>query len=329
MTMEDLRKSLVSLKPWRFKLGNKLSLLLPIWLFLSACSLFQVRQERKELPVQEVTYQARESDELRKKIIVLPFLDQDLNRSQKVADVARKVVVEELLGSRQFVIVDNSDIPQDVRSFVNEKQEFDMVAMSRMAANLGVSAVVEGKILSIRASRAGDPIGVFRKMRAKVEVEVQIRVFGAKTGREIYTTVRRAVEESETTRVGEDSGSDAGLSEDPGLIRAGVRRAFSETVAGIVKSIEKLSWEGRIALVSGDKIFINAGRLSGIQVGDILKITEDGQEVFDPESGSFLGLAPGRMKGTVEIMSYYGKDGAVGVIHSGSGFKENDRVELY
>ena len=94
-------------------------------------------------------------------------------------------------------------------------------------------------------------------------------------------------------------------------------------------AIDKLSWEGRVALVTGDRIYINAGRLSGIQMGDILKILEKGQEIFDPESGGFLGDSPGRMKGTIEIVSYFGKDGSIGVIHSGSGFKENDKAELY
>ena len=64
-------------------------------------------------------------------------------------------------------------------------------------------------------------------------------------------------------------------------------------------------------------------------MGDILKITEEGDEIFDPDTGIFIGRAPGRMKGTVEVVSYFGRDGSICLIHSGSGFKENDRVELY
>jgi hypothetical protein len=58
-------------------------------------------------------------------------------------------------------------------------------------------------------------------------------------------------------------------------------------------------------------------------------VSEEGQEIFDPETGGFIGKAPGRMKGTIEIVSYFGKDGAIGIIHSGSGFEENDIVEIY
>lgn len=69
--------------------------------------------------------------------------------------------------------------------------------------------------------------------------------------------------------------------------------------------------------------------MSGLQVGDILKVTEEGHEVYDPETGAYIGNAPGRMKGTLEVISYFGKDGAISILHSGSGIKENDKVELY
>src|SRR5579864_134363 len=99
--------------------------------------------------------------------------------------------------------------------------------------------------------------------------------------------------------MGDESNSERDLQDDPALVRVGVRRAFKEAMGGLVKSVEKLSWEGRVAMVQGDKIYINSGRLTGIQIGDVLKITEEGTEVFDPQTGSFIGAAPGRMKGTI------------------------------
>lgn len=295
--------------------------------FLTGCAGMKVeRAAARTAEVRDLPMEARDGEELRKRLVVLPFLDSELSRSQNVVTVARKTVVEDLTGTRQFIIVSNTDFPQDVNGFLKDNKEYNMPAIAKVAATMGVAAVVEGRILEIRARRQGDEMGVFRKSKATVDVTVQIRVFGAKTGKEIYSAVKKATLESETTNVG---GSGESLAEDPILVRDGVRKAFVTTVPGIVKAVEKLSWEGRVALVNGDRIYVNAGRISGIQVGDVLKIVEDGDEVFDPETGSFLGKAPGRMKGTVEVVSYFGKDGAIAVIHSGSGFKENDRVELY
>lgn len=294
---------------------------------LTGCAGMKVeRAAARTAEVRDLPMEAREGEELRKRLVVLPFLDSELSRSQNVVTVARKTVVEDLTGTRQFIVVSNTDFPQDVNGFLKDNKEYNMPAISKVAATMGVAAVVEGRILEIRARRQGDEMGVFRKSKATVDVTVQIRVFGAKTGKEIYSAVKKATLESETTNVG---GSGESLAEDPILVRDGVRKAFVTTVPGIVKAVEKLSWEGRVALVNGDRIYVNAGRISGLQVGDVLKIVEEGDEVFDPETGSFLGKAPGRMKGTVEVVSYFGKDGAIAVIHSGSGFKENDRVELY
>lgn len=300
-------------------------------LSVSACGLLNVQKSpyRAAPEVREVGYSARPGDELRKKVMVLPFLDEKVDRSQNVVDTARRVVVSDLMRTRQFVVVNNSDFPQDVKSYLKDSKAYDMQAISKIAKALGVSAVIEGKILEIRAKRIGDEIGVFRKVRASVDVTIGLRVFGTKTGREIMTTTRKATAEAETTRVAENSYSDRQLQEDPILVASGVSKAFKSAVPMVVKAVEKLNWEGRVAMIDGDRIFVNAGRLSGIQVGDILKVVEEGDEVFDPETGTFLGYAPGRMKGTLEVVSYFGKDGSLSVIHSGSGFKENDRVELY
>ena len=100
-------------------------------------------------------------------------------------------------------------------------------------------------------------------------------------------------------------------------------------VGNLLRALRKMSWTGRIALVRGEKLYLNAGRLSGLQAGDILRVTESKDEIFDPETGGYLGNIMGRMKGTIEVISYFGKDGAVTIVHSGSGFEENDIVEFY
>jgi hypothetical protein len=194
---------------------------------------------------------------------------------------------------------------------------------------MGVALVIEGRILEIKAKRLGDQVGLVRRIRAQMDAKVQIRVLGTKQGRELLNEIREASIEDTTTRVGSYAFSDKFLEEDPELIEQVVSKAFRSIVPTILAVNRKLSWEGRIAQVSGDRIYINAGRMSGIQVGDVLRVNDDGQEVFDPETGQYIGRAPGKMKGTVEVISYFGNDGAIGVIHSGSGFKEADQVEFY
>ncbi len=297
------------------------------------CSALSARREANTSAIEvrdSVSANARGEDEApRHRILVLPFLDERPDQSSAANEIARQTVIRELLKTRQFVIVSAEDLNQDLKKFLTEENEYDLNAVARQASSIGVAAVVEGKVLSIRAKRIGDSMGLIRQVKAQVSSQVRIRIYAGKNGKEILNEVRSADSEATTTRVAEKGDLVASLGDDPELIRATIRKAFVGAIGNVIRAVEKLSWEGRVAMVAGERIFINAGRLTGLQMGDILKVTEEGDEVYDPETGKFIGMAPGRLKGTVEVVSYFGKDGTIAVIHSGSGFQENDRVELY
>ena len=302
---------------------------------VTGCGLFSgVRSgarkgETRQMQLKDVPLRVRGAfDAPKKRVMVLPFLDSKTTRSPLVAQRARKAVIHSLNMTGQFLVIRNDDFPRDLTEF-KTLQSYNLTAIAKIANGLGISAVIEGTVLEIKARRLSDQVGMFRKVRATMNCKVRIRAIACKSGREILNDIRTAKVTTETTRVGSYQSSDRFLEEDPKLINEVTQKAFKGTIPQITLALDKLNWEGRIALVKGDRIYLNAGRLSGLQVGDILKVMEDGEEVFDPETGALIGRVPGRMKGTVELVSYFGRDGAIGIVHSGSGFEENDRVELY
>ncbi len=312
-----------------------MTLLVSLFL-VSGCSLLgtnrQVGIEKQRLgpEIRDVPYEARESKEapLRKRVMVLPFINSATSRSEEAAGAAREAFIRQLRRTDEFVIVANSDFPKDVSAFIKAGQ-YDLEAMGKVAAAMGISAIIEGRIVEVRARRVGDEVGLVRKIRARMNAKVQMRMVNTRNGSIILNETREAEAEEFTTRVAERASTDRDLQDDPVLIEAVVMRAFQSTISRLVNAVQKLSWEGRVALVKGERVYLNAGRLSGLQIGDILRISEEGEDVHDPETGSYIGRVPGRLKGTVEIISYFGKDGAISVLHSGAGFRENDLVELY
>jgi hypothetical protein len=301
--------------------------LVALSLFVS-CSTFDRRSQKRSGPaVRDIPFKARSTAEPRKRILVLPFVPNE-KHSEKVGKVARFALIRRLLKTDRFVIVRNADFPQDVNSFLVNGQ-YQMEKIANIAKGLGIVAVIEGKVLDIRVRRIGDEVGILRSVKAKVQSNVRLRIFGSGNGREVLNEVRTAKVDASTRRFGKHRYTDRDLQDDPVLIEQCVKKAFHGLAPTIVRTVRKLSWEGRIALVSGERLYVNAGRMSGIQIGDILKVLDPGEDVFDPDTGDLIGEAPGRMKGTIEIVSYFGKDGSVAVIHSGAGFKENDPVELY
>ncbi len=299
---------------------------------LSGCAIVSPRTNEKQsaVEVRDVPYQARETRDTspRKRLMVLPFIDSNETRTAKASQVAREAFLRTLRKTDDFVIVSNADFPKDVATYL-KNGEYDLEAMGKIGGSMGLAGILEGRVIDIKAKRIGDEVGLVREIRAKITATIQLRMVNTKNGSVVMNETRTADVESTTTRVAERSFSDRYLEEDPKLIEAVVTEAFKSTVPKIVQAVEKLSWEGRVALVKGDRIFLNAGRLSGIMVGDILKVSEEGEDVYDPENGALIGKVPGRLKGTVEVVSYFGKDGAIGIVHSGSGFRENDRIELY
>lgn len=297
---------------------------------LTSCSLWSGSKPTSDNKERDVAFAARKSmdAEPRKRILVLPFLDANTNRSKKVSEEARKTLVRNLARSDRFVLIHPSDLNKDPNAFV-VNGEYDLENVSKAVEALGVTAVIEGKILDVNAKRLSDDVGLFRKSKARMDASIRMRMFSVRGNREILSQVRSANVEATTTRIGDGGGDTQSLQEDENLISEVITKAFQTTIPAVIQAVDKLSWEGKIALIQGNRIYLNAGRLTGLQVGDILKVSAQGDEIFDPESGDFIGLAPGRMKGTLEVVSYFGTDGAVAVIHSGSGFRDNDIVVIY
>ena len=299
-------------------------LLIPV-LILSSCTLPQ-RNERN------VPIKARNSNEPMKRVFVLPFVDVANQKNQNVLEGARRVFVTELLRTGEFLVLKNTDFPKDFATFKKGPEsnyDYDLEKVAELSQGQGITGVIEGQILEVKTRRVGDEVGIMKKIKAIVEAKVRIRAFAVEGKKEIFNEIRTATVEATTTRFAERGYSNLDLQDDPALVNEVVQKAFESIIPGLTAAMRKLSWTGRIAMVRGEKIYINAGRISGIQVGDLLKVMDQGQDIFDPQTGTFLGRAEGRMKGTIEIVSYFGKDGAIGVVHSGADFRESDKVELY
>lgn len=279
--------------------------------------------------VKDVPSQARKDDQSpRKRMMVLPFLDVSESRPQSLREKVQKEFIKELNNSGRVIVVDSKDLKLDLQKTIVQG-DYQMKDIGKPAADLGASIVLDGKIMDLKVTRKADPVGIFRQMKTKFEASVRVRMIIAKSGKEIFNTVKNVTLEEAQTRVGEQTTADKLLQTNPELVERLITDAFLDFQGQIYATLDKVAWEGRIAMINGERIFLNVGRLSGLQVGDILKVTEDGDEIFDPQTGNFIGKSQGRLKGTLEVVSYFGQDGAITIVHSGSGFKENDRVELY
>lgn len=280
--------------------------------------------------IKDVDYRSNSDDkEMKKRLVVLPFLDKDsLKRPETARKNAREAFINDLNLSEKFIVMDSDQLTVNPENYI-KNDEYDLKRLAQDSQKSGISSIVEGQIIDVRFKKRADQIGLVRNLEATYEVVVRLRIQSVQTGQEMFHTVKTVTLEDKNTRVAERTSEDQVFLKNPELVEILIKDAFLDFSQQIQEAMDQVTWEGRIAAIRGDKVYLNVGRISGVQVGDLLKVVEDSSEIYDPEVGYNLGKVQGRTKGTLEIISYFGNDGAVAIVHSGAGFKESDRVEVY
>ncbi len=299
-----------------------------ILLVTSACSLLEPTRSTPQRETRDQSTHGVGSGEKgpKKRLGILPFLDLS-SRPESLKQQSQIRFVEELNREGQFsgFLIN----PSDLQSCPVLNQEYDLKNCSRDSQKLGYQALVEGKIVDFKIKRTADSVGVIRKLRTTFEATLKLRVFAVRGQKEVFNTVKTVTYSLDDVRIAERTTADQFIENNPELVEKVIIEGFLEYIPQISKPLGKMNWEGRVAAIQGEKIYINVGSLSGLQVGDLLRVYEEGSEIYDPELGTAIGKAPGRIKGTLEVVSFFGHDGSVAIVHSGSGFKENDRIEIY
>jgi hypothetical protein len=305
-----------------------LFLILLISCHFIGCSLIQPRLAgpRRETRDQNLVPPNTNEAGPRKRLGVLPFLDQD-PRPESLRQQSQIRLIEELNKQGQLLVFLMN--PSELSSCQLANQEYDLKNCSRDSQKLGYQALLEGKILDFKVKRSAETVGVVRKLKTQFEAVLRIRVFSVRGQKEIFNTIKTVNYSLGDLRVGERVTADQFIETNPELVEQVIVEGFLEFIPQIQKPLAKMNWEGRIATIQGDRLYLNVGSLSGVQVGDILRVYEEGVDIYDPEMGTSIGRAPGRVKGTLEIVGFFGHDGSVAIIHSGGGFRENDRLEIY
>jgi hypothetical protein len=98
-------------------------------------------------------------------------------------------------------------------------------------------------------------------------------------------------------------------------------RAIDLTIADLSRSLSKelddLDWFCRVAKVDDEEVYINAGRLTGLKVGDVM-------EVFHPEEP----VEREEIKGKIQVSAWFGIDASIGKLIQGKKPNVNDILKI-
>lgn len=100
--------------------------------------------------------------------------------------------------------------------------------------------------------------------------------------------------------------------------------AVDKAVAKIIAGMESVPWQGRVARVTGRRVYINAGRQENVEPGLRLRVFEEGARIIDPETNEDLGTRDEEI-GVVEVEDVQDRF-AIAKVTAGQGFAPGNIV---
>jgi curli biogenesis system outer membrane secretion channel CsgG len=252
---------------------------------------------------------------LKRRIGVVDFQNKTKYGANRLGTSATDILITELAKSGKFIVVE-----RDKMDKILEEQKLGMSGAidpntaAKVGKILGLNAIVTGSISQFGEETEGSEYLVTQSKSQVVKCTVDIRVVDAETGQVLYA----------------DSGSGLSRKHTGGVFGLGTRAGYDETLEGdalraaivkftnnIVTQVEKKPWSCRVADVDGQNIYLNAGSESGIPIGQKLMVLRAGKVIKDPTTGLVIGNAEDKI-GEMKVVRYFGEDGSVAELVSGS-----------
>ncbi len=266
----------------------------------------------------------------KKRVGIYAFKNKSRYGKGKLTQAAVDILYSELEKSGMFELYERADLEELEKEYdLIESGKVNLATAAEPGKLVGVQAVIIGSITQFGIWEEAEDLGLYKKKTEIAEATVDIRVANVTTGKIIYADsgTGRAERELETFMgFGEKASFDETMAD------KALRAAISKFIDNLIKQLEKLPWQGRVAEVDysdGEEIaYINAGRKSGMQMGARLVVYKVTGKITDPETGEFLGYKTKRI-GTYEVFDFSGEDISLARLISGSGgAKRGDLVVL-
>jgi hypothetical protein len=245
---------------------------------------------------------------LKKKVLIPYFDDRTIEGEEVLGDwVAEKLMKEVNRRSLQTLFVDY----QMVKEFL-EKNGIDSNDLQTprilqlLNENFGIHAVVIGQLSGpyVFTTKTADG----REETASAIIKIDISLIDTFSGKTL-----KNLSASNPTIAAKEKGS---FSEEKARIKA-IDLTIASLGRSLSRELDDIDWFGRIAKVEGEEVYINAGKLTGLKVGDVM-------EVFQPGGSGERGEAKGR----VRVSAFLGIDASMGRLIQGKNPDVNDILKL-
>ena len=251
------------------------------------------------------------SPKMKRRVIVLPITDQTNYKTEALGELATRRLISKLENTNAIICIDPGTT--NIKGSLTDPK--NMKALNEI---YGVQAVIKGALSDIFTSTS--------KIEGKDEKETAFAI--SKMSLEVYNTETATVLKQLSGRnpvfLSREKGD---LSTEKAKIRA-IDLSIEMISEDLLKTVLAIDWHARIASMENGKVYINAGRLSGLDKGATLEVYAPGEQVMDSRTKMPLGKVKGSYKGELKVGELFGVDASWATSVSGGSFSATDLVYL-
>ena len=254
----------------------------------------------------------------KKKVAILDFENKTTYKDEQIGEAVAKKMSDKLESSQRIVAVDRTVVSEMLkREGFKFETLLDPTAMKQAHQSLGIQAFAFGTVddLSLLSPKVSE---TSEEEATSATLKLEIRLIDASTGNLLKTFIGRSPIFG-TRETGDNSKSKA-------VLRA-IELSLDDIFDGFLRQLDLLEWTTTVAKVEADNLYVNAGKSSGLRIGDTLEVFEPGKEIIHPVTNFSLGWTTGQLKGVIRVTDLFGVDAAIGKVVQGQGFNPNDVVK--
>jgi hypothetical protein len=251
------------------------------------------------------------SPKMKRRVVVLPADDRTNYKSEQLADLATRRLITRLENTGVIICLDPAT--------TNIQGSFtDPANIKTLNEVFGVQVVLKSVLSDVYTTTT--------KIEGKDENETSFAV--SKLSIDVYNTDTGLMLKQLAGRNPISLSRERGdLSPEKAKIKA-IDLAIEMIADDLLRAVLSLDWHARVASIDEEKVYINAGRLSGLEKGKILEVYGAGEKIIDSKTKVPLGTTKGTFKGELEVVELFGVDASWSKSKKGSGFSPTDMVYI-
>jgi len=254
----------------------------------------------------------------KRKVAILDFENKTTYKDEQIGEAVAKKLSDKLESSQRIVAVDSTVVSEMLkREGFKFETLLDPTAMKQAHQSLGIQAFAFGTVndLSLLSPKVSE---TSEEEATSATLKLEIRLIDASTGNLLKTFIGKSPIFG-TRETGENSKSRA-------VLKA-IELSLDDIFDGFLRQLDLLEWTTTVAKVDGNNLYLNAGKSSGLRIGDTLEVFAPGKEIIHPVTNFSLGWTTGQLKGVISVTDLFGVDAAIGKVVQGQGFNPNDVVK--